>query len=199
MTKLHTILDLPKIPKEFVDLAFERAEDEIGDIQNPQVDRVYLKDGKTFASRRNQRFGLEDAMADWVTENIAANWLHIGVVKSYSTTLDSDSELNNLSNGPHSDVTRNFTLFYLIEQGNPDQDTVFWQEPGKPLRRERAVNINNSVNDISNLKEVDRIRIPMEQWVYFDVRVLHSAENIKKSRLAIHIGFDEDPFDFFKE
>lgn len=116
MTKLHTILDLPKLPQEFVDLAFKRAEEEIGDIQNPQVDRVYKKDGKTFASRRNQRFGLEDAMGAWVTENIAPNWLHIGVVKSYSTTMDSDSELNNLSNGPHSDVTRNFTLFYLLEQ-----------------------------------------------------------------------------------
>lgn len=199
MTVCYKFLDLPKIPQELVDLAFDKAYDETGDMISPGGNRVYKKNGELYASRRVKRFGLEDVMGAWVTEHISKDWVHIGVARSYSTDFESSSPLNNTTNGPHTDVTRNFALMYLLEQSNSNQDTVFWQEPGKPLIRERSVNIGDNVHDISNLIEIDRFTLPLHTWVYADGRIIHSAENIQDSRLAIHIGFDLDPFNCFTE
>jgi hypothetical protein len=199
MALCYKFLDLPKVPQEFVDLAFDRAKEESGILVSPGGNRIYEKNGEVYASRRVNRYELDDAMGSWVSENISPDWVNIGVARSNPIKFDSNSPLNNTSNGPHTDVTRSFVLMYLLEQSNPDQHTIFWQEPNKPLVREHGVNITNQTRDVSNLIEVDRFTLPLHTWVYCHGRIIHSAENIKDSRLAIHIGFDLDPFDVFTE
>ena len=205
---------LPKVPQEYVDLALALAKEKSAGIavrdeytpvseqpthldskepiQNCLIDRVLTRNGQQFASRLSPRFSMEEHMASWVTENINEEWAHVGV----SASVRGDT-LNNVGDylvqGPHTDATRQYALLYLIESSNPDQDTVFWQQQGKALHRKRCQTPLN----LDEMTEVDRVRIPMNTWVYFDTSILHSIENVQGTRIAIQIGFDCEPFGVF--
>jgi hypothetical protein len=190
--------DIPPVPEEYIELALATAKDKVGPIQSPTTaiqntinNRVLTRDGRQFVSRNSPRFGLEEYMGNWVNANISKEWCQIGVATSIVNKEMGDPA--DYTHGPHTDVTRQYCLLYLIEQGNPDQDTVFWQEPGHGVHRKR----NHLPLNLGNLIRLDSIRIPMRTWVYFDVSILHSIENIHGSRIAIHVGFDCEPFNVF--
>jgi hypothetical protein len=82
---------------------------------------------------------------------------------------------------------------YLLLKDNDDQETVFWREDRKPLRRKR----DTVQPGYQGLTKLGSIVIPLHTWVYFDTTVLHSVENIHGSRVAIHIGSDCDTMGVF--
>ena len=88
-------------------------------------------------------------------------------------------------------------MLYLIETSNPDQDTVFWQQKGKPVYRENAVFVNEDPTMTHELVELERYTFPLRTWWYLDSRVVHSVENILGSRIGLQIGFWDDPFELF--
>jgi len=198
---------LPNVPDEYVHLALTTVNDTIkqhktitDDYQDQPVsmintiqERVFVRNGQEIVSRYNPRYTLEPHFNDWVTDNISEEWSHIGVATSI---VFEDSKYNDgqvIFQGPHTDLTRSYALLYVIDQSNPDQYTAFWQEPGKGLHRKK----DTIPTELDHLVEIDRVCMPMNTWVYFNTTILHSIENVMGKRVAIHVGFDCDPFGVF--
>ena len=194
MTICYKILDsLPPVPQKYIDIAFDVLNSGKDDIQNYAIDRFQYQEGKPFSSRNNPRLGLEEYMSEWINENISQEWIHVGIAASTPNST-TGSKLDHI-HGPHTDATRSYVLIYLIDSSNPDQDTVFWHEPGESLHRKRHTVSYN----LDNLQRIDSVRIPLQQWCFLDTTVLHSIENIQGCRIAIQVSFDCDPFGVFQE
>ena len=200
MNKYGIIMDhlnLPPVPDDLAKIVLE-TEVDLTKAQNPLPVRVLTEGGKPYRSRRTPRIGLESQLGAWVTENITDKWDHVGMAKSTPVDpIPGGHPQDNKRNGPHTDCTRNFLLLYLLDRSNPDQDTVFWQEKGKPIYREHSVYVNEDPTPTEELVELERVTFPLNTWCYVDSRVVHSVENILGRRTALHIGFWEDPFDVF--
>jgi len=192
----YKILDLPNVPDEYVNLALDRAKNHQGKMQGslPKDFYSYNREvqiaGEKVSCRNNPRFELEDIMSDWVTANISTEWSMIGVGTSVRNQItDYESTLQ----CPHTDTVRGYALLYPIESSNFDQDTVFYQESGYPVRRKRGMVHHN----MDTLTKIDSIRIPLKTWAFIDTSILHGAVNVQNSRITIQIGFDIDPFGIF--
>jgi len=187
--------DLPRVPDQFIDIGLtliKNTQDiSASQNQNPtQCNRIVVKNGQEYSTRINPRFGLEEYMSDWVNSNISSEWSHISIADSRPGPRGiGDGSVH----GPHSDLTRSYLLLYLLEVGSDNQQTVFFQEPGKNIRRKR----NTTVQNVDQLIKIDSIQIPLQTWVYMDTTILHGIENVYGSRIAIHIGFDCDPLGVF--
>jgi hypothetical protein len=188
---------LPKVPDKYVKIAFQVAEEKSNlegiPIQNVIQDRILTRNGETYICRSSPRFSIEEHMGAWVIDNITDTWTQIGVAVSYASKKNQDLDGYHTVHGPHSDLTRSYVLIYLLDSGNEDQYTVFWQEKGQNLYREPNV----LITELDNLTEVDRICIPKNTWVYLDSSILHSVENMHGHRTTIQIGMDSDPFGVF--
>ena len=192
MTICYKILDnLPPVPQKYIDIAFDVLNSGEDDIQNYAIDRFQYQEGKPFSSRNNPRIGLEEYMSEWINENISQEWIHVGIAASTPNST-TGSKLDHI-HGPHTDATRGYVLIYLLDSGNLDQHTIFWQEQGKSLHRKRHV----VPESYDNLTKIDSIQIPKHTWVMFDTSILHSIENIRGHRIAFNIGFDCDVFGIF--
>jgi hypothetical protein len=211
--------DLPKVPDEYVELALQTAKQKVkefvpvvhdapfklkefqnlndpmmtenGQLQNPLFDRIITHNGKQSASLRLMRFGLEKEMSEWVNNNITTEWSQVGVGTTVHSGALGDTE--EYMQGPHTDVTRQYTLIYVLERSNEDQYTVFYQEPGYPVRRKK----NTLILDMDHLVEIDSICIPLHTWVLVDSTIIHSAQNVRGGRISIQIGMDSDTFNVF--
>ena len=209
MTLCYKIMeDLPSVPDEYIELALNTAKETVTEhrtidrvstqgnaypMLNTIQERIWTRDGKETLGRANPRYTLEPYMNEWVDNNITPEYSQIGVATSIILKDSPRCDTSVVFQGPHSDNTRSYCLFYLIESSNEDQYTVFWHERGKGLYRKR----NTIIYDYDLVDEIDRIQIPLRKWVYFNTSILHSIENILGSRIAIHVSFDLDPFDVF--
>jgi hypothetical protein len=195
--------DLPKVPDEYVEYALQTLKYEI-ETHGPDVgggilsrtgnDRIIIQpDGTKVASLKQIRINLEEKMGEWVTNNITSEWRHIIVGTPVPGTNISTPDDH--CQTPHTDVSRQYTLQYLIEQSNPDQDTIFYQEHGKPLRRK----IKTQILDMNKLTVVDTLRAPMYTWVLLDPSIIHHPVNIKGNRVLIQVGLDCEPFGVLRD
>jgi len=198
MPLCYKIMDLPKVPREYVDFALNLVK-EVNDPYknqqnlNPQQEgRIITKGGITYASRTNPRYSMENIMGKWVNDNITEEWSHVSVANNIPSPKTVGQGTPTI-HGPHSDQTRSYLLLYLIESTNPDQDTIFYQEPDRNLYRKR----NTTILDLDTVTEIDRVRIPLYTWVYMNTSILHGVENIQGIRTALHVGFDCDPLGVF--
>jgi hypothetical protein len=200
----YVVMDhLPKIPQELVDIALDRVKSKELPAtasthqkdQNPIYERNFTRNGVTKLSRSNPRWGLEDVFSDWINKNITTEWKQLGV--STSIVLKGSphfvSEELSVDQVPHTDLTRHYTLMYLLAKGNEDQYTSWYQEPGYPLQRKRDVIMWES----DHLKKLGSVIFPTHTWVMFNTNILHNAENVKNERIAIHVGLEVDPFGVF--
>jgi PHP family Zn ribbon phosphoesterase len=189
--------DLPALPDQYIEQALKLSTDN-NDVQshsgvskdnpgeNPYAYRREVKrNSVTAVSRTHVRFNVSDEIEQWVYNNISQEFSSVGVSVSVGELSD--------FNSPHTDVTRSYVLIYLLNTSNTDQDTVFWHEPGKTLRRKRKT----FSYDLDSLIKVDSVRIPLHQWCYIDATILHSVENIENHRVALQVSFDCDPFEIF--
>jgi len=196
--------DLPKLPPDLEKIALDlilsqemplNANQHAVD-QNPIYERVFTRNGQKVLSRSNPRFSLEDQFGDWVSKNISTEWKQIGVSNSIALkgskhyTGDAKQSADQV---PHTDLTRHYTLMYLLEKGNEDQRTVWWQEPGYGLQRKRDV----IVWEPDHLEKVAEVIFPIGTWAFFNTNILHNAENVQEYRIAVHVGFEVDPFGVF--
>lgn len=199
----YTYLDhLPPLPDHYIQVALERAEIyRQADLETRKDMRVNLlhdptrpiipidKKGKQMYARALPRLDLSDLLKDWVDQNISREYtqLHLSLnldISPESGKAKSDSLI------AHTDQTRSYVLIYLIDVSNFDQDTVYYQEIGRSLHRKR----NTIIENYENLKEVHRVRYPLNRWIFMDATIIHDVENVEKNRTAIQIGFDIDPF-----
>jgi hypothetical protein len=155
-------------------------------------DKIIINNGKKSISRQTPRYNIGNCMDEWVNKNISTEWSLIGVADSIVDVSNGGRSTDSVY-GPHTDISRQYVLMYLIAADNADQETVFYQEPGSGVRRKKGIILQN----IDRLIEIEKFIAPMHTWVYFDASVLHSVRNILGKRTALQISFDCEPFGIF--
>jgi hypothetical protein len=170
-------LVLPQIPHNIKE-EFLRYEGK--PVINKTTDRM-LKDGNKeyhngFLTRYKMDFG------DWVRQNITEEFDEISaqIIENGSST------------GPHTDRYRRWHLFYLLESGGDNVETVWYQEPDKPVWRDEFV----VFSDYSKLNELYRCVLPTNTWILFNSRIIHDVQNMSGTRKTLTVDLYSMPEEF---
>jgi hypothetical protein len=114
---------LPAIPDGLLDTADAYNRDEL---LGRAFDRSASKDGVSIPNTTYRRHPVSEKICDWVKENIGSDYTDLGISfhgKPGGVAL------------PHTDKSRNWTLMWLLDEGGPAVDTVYWQEGNHPVIR----------------------------------------------------------------
>lgn len=200
-TWFYRYLELPKIPDEFQIAAKKQIENEqcewsaLPELNHPLWEKKLDLDekqisypmfrkidyyGKEVSSRSVLRYKISKDFETWIKQNICSNFLDASIAP-YHKINDNDDIL-----GVHTDTTRDYLLFYLLEKSNDDQITAWWQERGFPIVRER----NAFTNDFNSLDKLSEVMIEKERWIVINARILHSVHNILGYRNAVQISIN---------
>jgi len=117
----------------------------------------------------------------WVKENITKHILDAGI--NYVVYNDKDNLP--ISTGAHTDGTREFVMLWNIEHGGDNAELTFWKERDKPLYRAPKT----PGTDFSKLEFITKTRLPENNWLLLDTRILHSVENLTSTRISLQISF----------
>jgi hypothetical protein len=186
--ELYKFLDLPRPPASLInnididrqpDLPVREKRMELGIFVHREIKNWHNRVYRAAANIRTKN----DQVREWVEQNIHRDFVDAGV--NYTVPVDQPDQLAGVSTGAHTDITRDYTLIYLLAQGGKNPPTVFWQEHGETLIRPPKT----QGTDLSRLKFIDSVTIPMHQWCIIDSRILHSVENLTSNRVAIQVGF----------
>lgn len=201
--KLIYYPDLPKIPDGFLETIDAYDPNEVlavslgdGDLPSPSwlrmgtltPHRSATKDGVSIPNASYQRHPVNEKITNWIKQNIASDYTDFGISfhgKTGSIAL------------PHTDKTRNWTLMWLLDEGGPEVDTVYWQEENYPVIRNTHPLGPDSYDvhwaaptSYDNLKEVGRVRLKCGRWHLITTQALHSVEGITAGpRKSLQIGF----------
>lgn len=187
------LYNLPAVPEHFVNRILELAvptEDpngcllqQRGTITAEFKHRTIVKDGKQYRSRCQEAFAIGSDWEQWVRENIIPKFVET------SGRINVGVNDNSTIHGAHSDG-KLYRLYYLLETGGDDTETVFYYRPGSNFLYSLDKDKNNGYlahDNIDELVEVDRVKFPTRQWILFNGHVLHGVENIKSRRVNINI------------
>ena len=197
------LANLPQVPQHFVNRALDIAKNpnktnEISNhYNNPNQDyerRKLVRDGKFMNTRSLQGFSLGEDWEQWVRQNIVRRYHNTGLRVSVGK--------NTTTHGAHTDVIKIPTpkvywkLYYLIDQGGNDTETVFYREIGMPIVRDDPTKYTITVDNFDQLEELERIRIPLHQWILLNTSVLHGVENITGARTNLTVMVELEDLDF---
>lgn len=177
---------LPSIPQHFIDQALEKKKILYTDLPKDNLpnwykDRRLVINGEEHNTAHQQTADIDQEFANWVKTNIHP--------AGFDCQVSMTSEKKGKYWGPHTDLTREFTLIYLLESGGPDAETVFYFEPGKLIRR---TGFQEVCNDYSKLIVLERNKFPLYKWVIIDAMVLHGVENITEPRISFQVSINEN-------
>lgn len=193
MTWAYKILDLPAVPQHFQDLVKSTNYRSVGSlvsashykkhktVNGARQNRRELINGNGLPNIAFPRYHVNHEFDLWVSENIMNNSSEIGV----SVSGDEGGNL-----GPHTDRRRDHVLMFVVEPGGENCRTVFWQETGQALIRNRFTYID----DYSKLTQLDEVCATPQQWILLNSRIIHSVENINSGqrRINFHISLPRD-------
>lgn len=190
MTFFYKVLhDLPSIPDKFVNDAYAKIGGELSTLPQDKAIRYHWNsikqekitvDGREKTNAPNVGYNLDNDMVEWVHKNI----IDKDITNIRISVSDSTPEKD--TNGAHCDLSRNYTLLYLLEDGGPDNLTVFYQEKDKPIQR----NNGERCPDHSLLTIVNSIKVPLRTWTLLNATIMHGVINIPKPRISIQIGLN---------
>jgi len=191
--ELYKFLDLPEPPADLIqgidlsknpEMPEKEKRMELGIFVHRQIKNW---DEYDYAAAANIRTKNEQ-FKKWVSENITDDFVDAGV--NYTVVVEKPEGLKQVSTGAHTDITRDYTLIYLLQTGGKDAPTVFWQEEGQDLLRPPKT----QGTDRKTLKFVDSVTIPLHRWCIIDSRILHSVERLEENRVALQIGLLKNHF-----
>lgn len=183
--KLYKTLSLPAPPKHFCDRIIDtQFFDQDLAVNKNQRGRDWYERPITRAQQNlertyNKRFEIGLDWHIWVKDHIIDNY----VETSSSITYDHGHCIP-----PHTDVTCDWRLIYLLQTGG-EVATIFWQEWDHPFIRPRGCFVDN----YDRLTELDRVVMQPGSWYLIRSDVLHSVENISGLRIAVHVLLDTLP------
>ena len=129
---------------------------------------------------RSLAWHVDEELKRWAYENITdTDVVHVRI-----SAIKADDDHDTC--GAHVDRAREYALLYVTEDGGPDNKTMFYQEQGQPIIREKAARCN----DHDKLIELDGISIPPRTWCLLNVRVMHGVRNLNSRRVSIQVGLD---------
>jgi len=180
----------PTPPQKFIDLArtgdrsFFGLEPESANYEpekNPRLNRMLVKPSKadTEPSVRNPRYELGPEFTEWLQKNMFSNF--------DETVVSISHQGDGRSFGPHTDRWRCYALMYIVDPGGAGAATTFWKEKFYPDIRDGGV----TINDYTDLVEIDSVVLKAGQWVILQARTLHSVEHIDHIRIAFQISVND--------
>jgi hypothetical protein len=177
---------LPDIPQHFIDAAkdltkFVDTETEEDNLSDSYKSRKLIINGKELPVTYQTRLDINKEFYGWCYENIHPEGFDCGV--SFTSSRKGNYQ------GPHTDLTRDYTLLYLIEPGGPDTETVFYWEYDKPIVREKRQEV---CNDFSKLVEIERVKFPLNKWVILNTMILHGVEKITDCRVSFQVSVNKN-------
>lgn len=170
---------LPHPPQWLIDQIDFDAEPEVNDIGAMGHRTLTKWKGYTGVATKNIRRVFTEDYHTWIKENITADYMNASLMYCRGSPARP-------STGAHTDFTRDYLLLYNVLTGGPNATLTFWQEKGKPLIRERSL----EVGDYENLEMIDSVVGPANTWYLVNTRILHSTENVDSLRLNLQVSFD---------
>jgi len=179
MTFLYKTFDsIPPPPQHIIDgidLNFRPAKSQIGYFHERTLKNW---NGYNIKAGVNTRQAYPE-FETWVKENVTRHIVDAGV--NY-VSLDATDIPR--STGAHTDGVREYVLMWDIDAGGEDAALHYWQEKGKNLYRPPKT----QGEDLTMLDLVGRVQLPKNQWILVDTRILHSVENLHRTRITLHIS-----------
>ena len=184
---LYAHVDAPSPPEELIQRAWNIK-------NNPRPSETYRFDEKRNSLRTLVKDGKEYINAftntNLIDDDFAKQWVQENITDVFNDVRISLTTIGNNMNGPHIDITRDYTLIYLLDNGGPDHETVFYKERGSDeLVKPRGYHVDN----YDNIEPVIRCKLETNRWHLVCANVLHSIENIPNGRLSIQVSFDQEP------
>ena len=178
---------LPPVPEHFIKAASELNQFIETDIPEDNLSDTYKNRKLTIGDKTGipvtyqTRMDINQQFYDWVHEHIDETGFDCGV----SFTSGHVGRYQ----GPHTDLTRDYTLLYLIEPGGPNTQTVFYREKGQPIQRtQRQV----APTDFNNLEVLERVKFPVGKWTLLNAMALHGVEEIETCRISFQVSLNRN-------
>jgi hypothetical protein len=186
---------LPKVPEFFVDRARLLA----GSVdleQHADVLHTRMKNQHEYKSRKLKIAGRDLSSRYQISLPMGPDWADWVAKNLVSTVIETSARLSlgeSSVHGAHCDLGRKWKLYYLIDRGGDDVQTVFYRQHGHPIvRNEIKDHDDRSVvcNDYHALEEIDRAQWPLCSWVLINTMILHGVINVKGTRLNLTVSVD---------
>jgi hypothetical protein len=180
--------NLPDVPEIYIEQALEKKKHLLGNKLNDNLpnwykDRKLIINGKEESTTHQQTADVDNSFTKWCIDHIHP--------RGFDCQVSMTDHTKGTHWGPHTDLTREFTLIYLLESGGPGAETVFYFEPGKLIRR---TGFQEVCNDYDKLIVLERNKFPLYKWVIIDAMVLHGVENIQSPRISFQISANDNPY-----
>jgi len=178
--------NLPDVPESFVTAAYEMlkfadTDVPIDNLSDAYKSRKLIIDGEKKSVTFQTRMDINEEFYKWVHENIHPEGFDCGV--SFTNSKFGTHQ------GPHTDLTRDFTMLYLLEPGGPETETVWYEEIGQPIIRTQRQAV---CNDFSKLRALERVKFPLPKWILLNAMCLHGVENIAKVRMSFQVSLNNN-------
>jgi hypothetical protein len=187
---------LPKVPSNFIDLAFEKIKSPPENknfslkITTPDyMNRKIIQNGQVINSRCQVNYDMGEEWDTWVKENIFAKFQETGLRLSVGE--------DTTTGGPHVDNPGKIRLFYLIDRGGEDAETIFYIKPGQPVVFDADSwdkDYPYSHDNIDELLVLERVKFPLNTWLLFNGYILHGVNNITGDRLNFNVSIKTEDF-----
>jgi hypothetical protein len=142
--------------------------------------RTGERQGERLQNAHFSRHHISAELEQWLADNISDQYSDIGIIytRGHSEHL------------PHTDGFRDYSINYLLDRGGDAVDTVFYHEQGTDsLTKPRG----HWPKDLNLVREIDRVRIPLQRWIMLNTQVLHGVIGITGMRTQISLSFVEFP------
>ena len=182
---------LPKVPEHFVKMALAKAHAMDGPNYNldrynsSYLDRQLIRDGKTIGSRYQYAMTMDTEWEAWVDQNIMQDYHNTGVRVSVGRPGDSYHGAH--VDSQHDPTQPTYKLYYLLDRGGDAAETCFYWEKGQPIERSSLWGNPTKCDDYSKLEIMERVRLPMQEWVLLNTGILHGVENVTGSRVNLTV------------
>jgi len=179
-------VDAPSPPDWLVSRALERV-DTNHPIMNTwgedYANRMLYHPSGEYQSSNNKVIFLDEDSYTWARENISKEIVDIRIFASTP---------GRFLTGPHTDMTRWYTLQYLMKTGGKHHRTAYYKEKA---HSDIEYPSRYSVTEYSKLEQLCSMEIPTDCWVLLNAHVLHSVEFIEEGRISLQINLNDIPAD----
>ena len=200
MTFTYAYLDLPRLPDSLVAAAWASLEHNKNNHAvkvNNWLDRpgyaeyeyrdFTLRDGSEVKTIKSHRYSISAEFDTWVQEHFDQDPAPCGVAvyDDYSSFF-----------APHVDISRDYTIMYILDTGGDSVETSWYRQHGHPLLRPDLKSVfdpDRITKNFDTLEEVDRVCLPLNQWVCINSAIIHAVENVKSTRVVIQVSRDTPP------
>lgn len=174
---------LPVVPADLIEQILNTVHS--SPVDHAVAARTVTVNDKIYNNIEYNRHRASDDLTNWIHTHIGSDYVSMGVQIQ-------DPGLFNHTHFPHTDTApRHWVLNYNIQPGGDHVITHWYQESDHPLVREGPT----TPVDQNQLRVIESVQVQPFRWHVLNTSVLHGVENIHSCRIAITIGFAQNPLE----